>query len=254
MTARSGVSLGAIADINTGAPNRTGIYIGDTPASFIWPRNKGSTWTYNQGTGYSPADLETGGEEEMINAYISTALTINVSMRDSATGQALTGATLVVQLKKAGQSSFSTITPTVTETGFGTYDIALTTTHLNTLGIAVLRVTAPGNAVGQPVGMPKNRIYVNVLNVNQYDSAWGLFPTGAVVANGGNSATSFATNRSESVADYWKLAFLVFTSGNLKGQVKQITGFTVTNAVMSFTSPGFTGTPTAGDTFYIINA
>lgn len=253
MTARAGVNLGAPAAISAAPIQRAGMYLNDLPASNVYPKARISTWTYTQPTGYSPADLQPG-RIVVIPAYLSTALTINVAIRNAATGLPLTGATLAVTLKKSGQSSFSSISPVVTETGGGTYDIALTTTHLNTLGLAVIQVTANAPAVGQPSGIARNDIYVNVQAINLYDPMLGRFPTGTVVSNGSNSATQFATSRSESTADYWKKAFLVFATGTMTGQVKQITGYTVTNAVMSFDAPGYTGTPTAGDTFYIINS
>ncbi len=253
MTARSGVYLGALTAYSYAPLQRAGTYLNDLPSFSIYPKSRLSSWAYTQPTGYSPADLQPG-RIEVIPAFVSTALTINVAIRDAATGQPLTGATLAVLLKKSGATSFSSISPTVTETGGGTYDVALTGSHLDTKGIAVIRVTANASVVGQPNGLPRNDIYVNVQAINLYDVALGRFPTGTVVSNAGNSATSFATSRTESTADYWKLAFLVFTSGALAGQVKQITGFTVLNGVMSFTSPGFTATPSAGDAFYIVNS
>lgn len=253
MTARAGVNLGALTAFSTAPLQHAGTYLNDLPSFSVYPRSRLSVWTYTQPTGYSPADLQPG-RIEVIPAFVGTALTINVAMRDAATGQPLTNATLAVLLKKSGVTSFSSISPTVTETGGGTYDIALTGSHLDTKGIAVVRVTANAPVVGQPNGMPRNDIYINVVAVNNYDPAWGLFPTGAVVSDGTNSATAFHTDRSEATNDYWKLAFLVFTSGSLTGQVKQIAGYTATGGVMSFASPGFTATPTAGNTFYIINA
>jgi hypothetical protein len=75
----------------------------------------------------------------------STALTVSVWMADSSDGKTgKTGLTLAVTLKKNGDTSFSSISPTVTEIGNGHYDIALTTTHMNTLGPLSLRATSTG--------------------------------------------------------------------------------------------------------------
>lgn len=67
-----------------------------------------------------------------------------VFMTDSAdhvTGK--TGLTLTITASKDG-ASFSSITPTVTDLGSGWYNLALTTTHTNTVGDFALHVTATG--------------------------------------------------------------------------------------------------------------
>jgi hypothetical protein len=74
----------------------------------------------------------------------STARNLMVFLTDSAdhvTGK--TGATLSVSLSKNG-AAFSSISPTVTERGDGWYNIALTSSHTDTLGDLVLRATASG--------------------------------------------------------------------------------------------------------------
>lgn len=75
----------------------------------------------------------------------STAQEFSFFMADSVDGKTgKTGLTLAVTLKKGAESSFSSISPTVTEIGSGQYTAALTTTHMNTLGLASLRATATG--------------------------------------------------------------------------------------------------------------
>lgn len=54
-----------------------------------------------------------------------------------------TGLTLTVTLSKDG-AAFNSISPTVTERGSGWYNLALTTSHLDTLGDAVLHITSTG--------------------------------------------------------------------------------------------------------------
>jgi hypothetical protein len=76
--------------------------------------------------------------------------------------------------------------------------------------------------------------------------------SGAVVADGGNSATTFVTDLTESTTDYWKDAFLRITSGALINQVKKITAYDGTTKAVTV-SGGFTGTPAAGVTFEIVN-
>ena len=74
----------------------------------------------------------------------NTARNLMVFMTDSSdhvTGK--TGATLTITLSKDG-AAFASITPTVTERGSGWYNLALTSTHTNTLGDLVLHITASG--------------------------------------------------------------------------------------------------------------
>ena len=58
---------------------------------------------------------------------------------DHVTG--LTGATLTITLSKDG-AAFASISPVVTERGTGWYNVALTTSHTDTLGDFVLQATA----------------------------------------------------------------------------------------------------------------
>ena len=53
------------------------------------------------------------------------------------------GASLAVSLSKNG-AAFASITPTVTDRGNGWYNLALTSSHTDTLGDFVLRITASG--------------------------------------------------------------------------------------------------------------
>ena len=74
---------------------------------------------------------------------------------------------------------------------------------------------------------------------------------GAVVADGGNTDTTFKTDLTEAVNDYHKDALIVFTSGSLINQVKKIT---VYNGGTKFVtaSAAFTGTPNAADMFIVL--
>ena len=72
----------------------------------------------------------------------STTRNLMVFLTDSTdhvTGK--TGATLTISLSKNG-AAFASISPTVTERGNGWYNVALTTSHTDTLGDFVLRATA----------------------------------------------------------------------------------------------------------------
>jgi hypothetical protein len=55
-----------------------------------------------------------------------------------------TGLTLSLQMVKAGTTQYQPCAGTVSEIGAGTYRLRLDTADLNTLGAAMLEVTAPG--------------------------------------------------------------------------------------------------------------
>ena len=74
---------------------------------------------------------------------------------------------------------------------------------------------------------------------------------GLVQSNGSNSATQFQSDRAEATTDYWKNALCLFLSGSLTGQVQKVTGYNGSTFFLSFTT-GFTGTPSAGDTYELI--
>lgn len=64
-----------------------------------------------------------------------------VDQTDNSTG--VTGLTLTIRASKDG-AAFAAITPTVTELESGWYNLALTTTHTNTLGFILIDVTGTG--------------------------------------------------------------------------------------------------------------
>lgn len=74
----------------------------------------------------------------------STARNVMVFMTDSSDHiSGKTGLTLTITASKDG-AAFSSISPTVTERGSGWYNIALTTSHTDTVGDLALHVTASG--------------------------------------------------------------------------------------------------------------
>lgn len=68
-----------------------------------------------------------------------------------------------------------------------------------------------------------------------------------------NSAVLFDTNLTQVQTDHWKDAFATFTTGTLAGQTKAITAYNGTTKCMTVKSPGFSTTPTAGDTGILVN-
>lgn len=75
----------------------------------------------------------------------------------------------------------------------------------------------------------------------------------AVVADAGNSTTSFVTDLTSAVTDFWKGTLVVFTTGTLAGQVKKVTGYNGATKALTV-ADGFTAAPGAGDLFLLVNA
>lgn len=74
----------------------------------------------------------------------STSRNVMVFMTDTNDGKTgLTGLTLTCTLSKDG-AAFASISPTVTERGNGWYNVALTSSHTDTIGDLALRATATG--------------------------------------------------------------------------------------------------------------
>jgi len=78
-----------------------------------------------------------------------------------------------------------------------------------------------------------------------------LLKTGSVVADGGNTDTTFKTDLTESTDNYHKDALLLFTSGSLINQVKKVLSYTGSTKFITMSS-AFTAAPSASDTFILL--
>ena len=74
---------------------------------------------------------------------------------------------------------------------------------------------------------------------------------GSVVADGGNTSTTFKTDLTEVSTDHWKDALLVFVTGSLAGQVKKIGAFNPTTDFVT-TATAYTAAPAASDRFMLV--
>jgi len=139
---------------------------------------------------------------------------------------------ITTKVSKDG-GAFASTTNSATEiaTNSGVYALTLTAAEM-AAGLVVLTVTATGC---DPC--------LQIINTT------GLVD-GSITSAA--SATSFTDSaRAETAANHWKAAFLRFTSGSLAGQVQQITGYASGGV---FTTNAFTGTPSTGDRYVIVNA
>ncbi len=74
---------------------------------------------------------------------------------------------------------------------------------------------------------------------------------GTVVADGGNTATTFCTDLAD-VTGHWVDCFCTFVTGSLAGQTKPVSAF---NGTTDFLTAGsaFTAAPSAGDRFILVD-
>ena len=154
------------------------------------------------------------------NVKLSTSVNVRVFMQSSTDGLGLSGlvSVMTVSVCKSGQTSFSTITPVITDLSNGWYNLALTTTHTNTLGVASFHVTATG-------AFPNDELNINVVAYDPADAnALGLstisLPAGSILSDAGNTALTFKTDLTSTVSDFCADAYLVLTSGTLINEVK----------------------------------
>lgn len=115
----------------------------------------------------------------------------------------------------------------------GRYSLALTATEMNCSWMHVMVVKS---------GIDDIDIFFGT----------GGYPGTSVGTSGSNTATSFLTNFSQTTDDYWKDSLLLFTSGNLSGQLKKVSAYNGTTKFITVSS-AFTGTPSSGDRFILVN-
>jgi hypothetical protein len=79
-----------------------------------------------------------------------------------------------------------------------------------------------------------------------------IVTSGSVVADGGNTATTFKTNLTQATNEHWKECFILLTSGTLDGALRKIDGYNGSTKFVTV-SPAFPATPGNAVTFTIIN-
>ena len=201
----------------------------------------------------------------------STARDILVFMSsavDHITGK--TGLTLTITASKNG-GAFSSITPTVTERGDGWYSLALTAAHTDTLGDFALHITGtdadPTDLVSQVIAeLPQ-------LPATIAAAVWDRVLTGAThniptsagrrlriitppnatdgsVNDGTPSDTTFVTNLTSEVDNFYAGQTIFFTNGDLDGQARIVESYNGTTKAITVVTP-FTSAPANADTFTI---
>lgn len=180
----------------------------------------------------------------------STAYDLRVVMYDSTDHVTeKTGLTLTVTEAKSGTNSYSSISPSVTAIGNGAYNIALTTSHLDTIGDTLIRITG---TAADPVTIPLV-VRANVLGDN--------LPTIVQsTVNGALTGLSFAAgalDKSKSTGwndiaavDVWAAGTRTLTGTVTVGTNNDKTGYSLTQAFPTnfadLTISATTGRVTAG--------
>lgn len=137
-------------------------------------------WSANGTPGTSTFDISIGltvnqalafsGDTPMQQIKQNTAEDVRFQMLSSTTGLLFPGispAAITLTLCKKGETSHSTITPTITDVGGGWYNMALTSSHNNTLGIGTIIATASGART--------TLVIFDVVAVDRNDAAaWGM--------------------------------------------------------------------------------
>jgi len=147
--------------------------------------------------------------------------------------------------------------------GFATGDVQISIdggAFVNTTNLPVeLGTTGRYSLALVAAEMNGNQILIKIQDLSspaQFDPMEVVISTegivsGAVVANGSNTSSTFATSGLGSTSSVWTDGYVRFTTGALAGQVKKITGY---NGGTSFiTTNAFTTAPSAGDLFVIVN-
>lgn len=174
-------------------------------------------------------------------AYLGQTLVLDFVTSLPTTGAAATASSVTVRVFEDA-SDTAILTPSATErSGYtGNYRVSVACT------------TANGFEVGKSYNVVVEATVGGVVArgvVGSFVLAPPVFP-GTVQADGGNTASTFKTDRAEST-DHWKDALLCFLTGTLAGQVKKVSAF---NAGTDFVtlSTAFTAAPTAGDAFLLV--
>lgn len=168
----------------------------------------------------------------------ATAVTITFPIFDPSYSRptplsGLTFSTGQTKISKDGGAAISTVNiPVEISALSGIYALLLTADEMAADWVTVVATPPTGDIVVQTI-------------------ATNGAPSGTAVT-GTLTASSFTTSLTESIADYWKDALLLFTTGNLKGQIKKVSAYTVTGGILTLSS-AFTGAPSNGDRFVLVN-
>ncbi len=119
--------------------------------------------------------------------------------------------------------------------------------ELGTTGVYALTLTAAETACGWLTVLVRKTNMQSQVVAGATDSQ----PSAAVVADAGNTATTFVSNLTET-GNHWAGAGVVFTSGALRGQVREIASYNGTTKAITL-DVALTAAPAASDAFVLVN-
>lgn len=187
-----------------------------------------------------------------------TSVTLYVKLRDSSTGFAKTGlawnsggAFASYVRPKAAKIDITLATQTVTGAwssgGFVEVDA--------TAAPGLYRLDPPDGAFAIGVGYSLINIGFTGVLTETVEVILDAYPDvvrGTVQADAGNLATTFKTNLTSAVDNYYKYGWWVFRSGSLSGQIREVTGYVGATKFLVFAN-GFTAAPNTSDIGLFIN-
>jgi hypothetical protein len=155
----------------------------------------------------------------------------------SSTGALKSGLTLLasdVQIIKDGGSPAAATNAPAEIGSTGMYALALTAAEANCGYLAILVTKA---------GMRPQPLY----------GAMSDHPAASVVADAGNTATTFVTDLAGSSNDFYAFQGVRFTTGALAGQTREIESYNGTTKAITLVDP-LTSIPAAGSLFELIDS
>lgn len=158
------------------------------------------------------------------------------------TGAAATASSVTVRVFE-DDSDTAIVTPTATER----------TSQTGNYRVPIVATTANGFEVGKSYNVVADATVASVAGKGVVGSFVVEPPItlGTVVADGGNTATTFKTDLSGASAT-WADCFLTFITGSLAGQTKRVDSFDGTTDFVTAAS-AYTAAPSNGDRFVIVN-
>lgn len=156
----------------------------------------------------------------------STAHDIVIVMEDSA-GSFKTGLTLTITASK-NAAAFASISPTVTELSNGSYKVALTTSHTDTVGELWLYVTATGAEPQYVFCTVEPSVNIHTINGSSAAAAtlaafWAAQAYSQ--AQAGASTTITLVSGANATNDFYNDMAIVLISGTGAGQVRKISDY-----------------------------
>lgn len=139
-----------------------------------------------------------------------------------------------VKLSKNGAAFVDLLGSRITEVGLGYYSVTLTATEADATYLVLAQVKT------------------GIASTNDVGGLTSGHPSGAVIADAGNTATTFKTNLASAVNDFYKGQLVRFTTGTLAGQIGEIASYSgATTKFVTLTS-ALTSVPADADKFILI--